>query len=346
MAGKESLIGEAVMRSISILALLGLLFVGCTKGEQTAKQQEFWIYTSLYKDTISDLEPRLKVAFPNVKFQWFQAGSEDIAAKVGAELLAGSTKADLLISSDRFWYEDLASRNQLHAYRPKAAEAVPSELRNPKNFYTTVSLPVMVLGYNSDLVKPEQAPKSFKDIADPKWKGKVSGGDPLSSGTNFTTIAFLQHLYGWPYVEKLKANQVLTEGGNSAVIRRIQTGERPIGWVLLENLLRVQDDKRVKIVFPEDGVVLQNNVAAIVNKANGQMALGEQVAEWFFSKEGQEAMVRSYMYSPIPGIDAPKGAPPFASLAKGVFHWSQEFLGEVVRDRVMIKEKFAEIMAH
>lgn len=332
------------MRVAGILLAAMCLLGACTKSVPGPVKQEFWIYTSLYKDTIADLEPRLQKAFPDVKFQWFQAGSEEIAAKVGAELFAGATKADLLISSDRFWYEDLAAREQLHAYRPKAAEAVPQELRNPQNFYTTLSIPVMVLGYNADLINPAQAPKSFKDLADPKWKGKISGGDPLSSGTNFTTIAFLQNRYGWPFMEKLKANQVLTEGGNSAVIRRMQTGERPIGWVLLENLLRVQEDSRIRVVFPEDGAVLQSNVVSIVRKTGGQMELGEKVVEWLYSREGQEAMVRSFMYSPLPGIDPPKGAPEYASLTKGVFRWSQDFLAAIARDRVRIKEKFAEIM--
>lgn len=55
--------------------------------------------------------------------------------------------------------------------------------------------------------------------------------------------------------------------GNSAVLRRIQSKERPVGWVLLENLLRLQKkDPRIKTIFPEDGVVIQANIMAITKK--------------------------------------------------------------------------------
>src|SRR5688500_4111011 len=78
-----------------------VLALGCTKKE--APKNELWIYTSLYKDTIADIQPKLEKQFPDIKFNFFQAGSEEVAAKINAEELAGGTKADVVIFSDRFW---------------------------------------------------------------------------------------------------------------------------------------------------------------------------------------------------------------------------------------------------
>lgn len=341
---------NSIFRQI-LLINLGLLFAavlvhftGCSK-KQASNQQEMWIYTSLYKDTIADLEPRLAQAFPNVKFNFYQAGSEEIAAKVNAEMLSGGTKADILISSDRFWYEELAQKELLQPYNSPAAEKVPAELRHPKYMYTTLSIPVMVIGYNSEAVPTAQAPKSFQELGEEKWKGKVSSGSPLASGTNFTTVAVLQNKYGWEYIQKLKKNQMIAEGGNSAVIRRIQTKERPVGLVLLENILRFKDDdNRMKVVYPEDGVVFQSNVIAIVKKPDANFAVAEKFVDWMYQKEGQQAMVRSYMYSPLENVAPPEGAPPLAKLREKAFMWSQDFIANVVQERVRIKEKFAEIM--
>ena len=315
--------------------------VSCTK---TDKSNEVWIYTSLYKDTISDIQPKLKKAFPELKIHFYQAGSEEIAAKVNAETMAGGTQADLLISSDRFWYEELADTNQLHAYQSKRIESVPSALKHPKGMYHTLSIPVMVLAYNGEAVNEAQAPSTFKEMVSDKWKGQFSTGSPLASGTNFTTVAFLSKAYGWDYFKKLQANETISEGGNSAVIRRIQNRERPVGWVLLENILRLDNkDKRLKTVFPKDGVVLHNNVLAITKKS-GSRSNAEKVAGWLFGKEGQAAMVRSYMYSPFPDFQAPKGAPAFSEISKNAFPWSNEFVKDVVKNRDTIKEKFTEIM--
>lgn len=323
------------------LALISAIAIACTKVDPN---KEIWIYTSLYKDTVADILPKLEQDFPGVNFHFYQAGSEEIAAKVNAEILAGGTKADILIASDRFWFEDLAKGGYLHPYKDARIELVPSELRNLQNYYSTLSIPVMVLAYNMEIYSATTAPKTFKELVQTQWRGKFSTGSPLASGTNFTTVAFLSNAYGWDYFKKLMDNKTISEGGNSSVLRRIQNKERPVGWVLLENILRLQDtDKRIKVVYPEDGVVIQNNVLAITKK-NQERKKAEEVAAWLFSDKGQEAVVRSYMYSPIPGFKPPRGAPLFSELQKKAFRWTPEFLKHIVENRETIKEKFTEMM--
>ena len=89
--------------------LLLFLAISC----QSQNDNEIWIYTSLYKDTIADVTPILEKEFPNIKINWYQAGSEEIAAKVNTELIAGVPKADIMISSERFWYQELSDSGRL-----------------------------------------------------------------------------------------------------------------------------------------------------------------------------------------------------------------------------------------
>ncbi len=203
----------------SLLAFL-LLSTSCTGKND---KQTFWIYTSLYKDTINDIQPQLEKEFPQVKFQFYQAGSEEVASKVQAELLAGKIQADMLISSDRFWYEDIAQKGLLLAYQSPMTAKVDAEFKHPESLYNTLSFPVMVLAYNSEGLSEKEAPRSFKELADTKWKDKVSIASPLASGTSFTTIAFLVKKYGWDYIKDLRKNNLIAEGGNSGVVRRLQS---------------------------------------------------------------------------------------------------------------------------
>ena len=329
------------MRHFLLIVVLLASTVGCTKKND---KPEVWIYTSLYKDTVADVEPKLQAAFPDVQVKFFQAGSEEVAAKINAEELSGGTKADILIFSDRFWFEEMAQKGRLHKYAPQNTQGVAESLKNKDGLYTAVSLPLMVMVYNSDAIKPEEAPKSFKELAEAKWKGKFATGSPLASGTNFTTVAFLQKLYGWDYFKKLRENDTISEGGNSSVIRRVQTKERPIGWVLLENILRLQDsDPKIKAIYPTDGAVLQSNNLAIVKKEASREP-AQKIADWFFGPEGQAAMVRSYMYATVPGHEAPKGAPKFEEIAAKMQKWTPEILQEFMKSREAIKEEFAKIM--
>lgn len=330
------------MKFLALLFIL-LSFIACQDESDTSKK-ELWIYTSMYKDTIAQLNQELKVDFPDVKFNWYQAGSEDIASKVNTEVLAQDIQADVLISSDRFWYEELANNNQLHSYKPNGYDQIPKSLKHEKAYYTTVSIPVMVLAYNNQVVSDKEVPKTFKEMQGPKWKDRFTTGSPLASGTNFTTMAMLKYHYGWDYFKALKKNNVISEGGNSAVIRRLQNKERHVGWVLLENLLRVVDkDPRIKIVYPEDGVIIHSNIMAITKKDNDR-ALAQKFADWMLSPKGQQIMTDSFMYSPLKEIEPPKGAPEFEKILNKSFPWTQDFIQETTKSRIELKETYTQIM--
>ncbi len=327
---------------LKLTFILATLFLfACNKNDG---KKEIWIYTSLYKDTIADMNPKLEKLFPHLKINWYQAGSEEIAAKINTELIAGVPKADILISSERFWYQELSDSGKLVSWKPAQFDTFEDEYKNSLGTFHIVSVPIMVLVYNNEVIKEEQAPKSFKELVEPQYKGLLNGGSPLASGTAFTTVLALQHLYGWEYFHQLKKNQFLFDGGNSAVIKRIQTKERPIGFVLLENVLRFQnEDKRLKIIYPEDGVVTQFNTMGIPKK-EGSMDDTLKLAEWFFTKDGQEAMTRSYMHSPVKGFAPPVGALPLADLKKKAFPWTVSLIKELTEKRFEVKEAYVEIM--
>lgn len=325
----------------SLLVLMVLFVLSCNKQDE---KKEIWIYTSLYKDTIADMNPRLEKAFPNIKINWYQAGSEEIAAKINTELIAGVPKADILISSERFWYQELSDSGKLVSWKPTQYKNFESEYQNEVGTFHIVSVPIMTIVYNNEAINEADAPKSFKDFTNSKYKGLLNGGSPLASGTAFTTILALQQKYGWEYFHELKKNGFLFDGGNSAVIKRIQTKERPIGFVLLENVLRFQnEDKRLKIIYPEDGVVTQFNTMGIPKK-DGPMEDTLKLADWFFTKDGQEAMTRSFMHSPIKNFPPPVGAPALAELKVKAFPWTEDLIKTLTDKRFDIKETYVEIM--
>ncbi|MDJ0976137.1 MAG: extracellular solute-binding protein [Planctomycetota bacterium] len=328
------------MRALALLLLVPLLAVAGCGDDGTP---EIWIYTSLYPEVIEEMEPALKAEFPNVRFKWLQKGSELVAVRLNTELAAGDTKCDLLVTSDPFYYLQLKEAGELLAYETDATQAVPDVLKDPDGAFCTVRIPVMVMAVRKDL-EASARPRMFSNLAEDRFEGRVTMGDPLKSGTNFTTVAALSTKYGWRYYEELRKGGILAAGGNSAVLRRLESGERAIGVILLENLLARGDlgaDNPILTVFPSDGAIPVPSPIAIMKRTE-EPDLAKRVYDFFFSEKMQAAIVNWHMYSPLPAHAPPKGAPAWSTLK--LYPWTNAFLRDVKERRDAIKERWRQVM--
>lgn len=325
------------MRFLTIL--LVLLATGCS-----SKKPEIWIYTSIYKEVIAELEGPLQDKFPEVKIQWFQGGSEVIAMKTQAELAGGGTRADLFLTSDPFWYIEMKKAGHLAPYTTQAAQGVNPKFSDPDHYFEVVRIPVMVLAYNSKTLPSEGLPERWTDLQLPQWKDKLSVANPMESGTAFTTIAMLSRKYGWEYLKTLRKHNMLVSGGNSSVITRIETGERPVGIVLLESVLKAQSKgSPIKPIYPLDGAIPIPSPIAI-SKSTKNLELSRKIYDWFFTPEAQNALVTGGMYSPLLQIAHPAGARDWKSLSSQLFEWSPYVAEEILRQRDTIRTRAHEIL--
>lgn len=330
-------------RQLSLsLVLVLIITIGCFKSSN--EKPELWIYTSLYNTVIEKLDPVVKERFPDVTVKWFQSGSEKIAAKVNAEMAAGNVKADLLMTSDPFWYEGLKKQGKLLKYESPEAAYLPAKLKDPDGMYSTVRICAMVMAYNKDVLALGDVPKTFKELTASKWKSKIALGSPLESGTNFTTVATLSSKYGWDYYKALRKLDTFSSGGNSTVRRKLESREYQVGVILLENLLKAKETKSpLEIVYPEDGVVLIPSPIAII-KSSKSPDMAKKIYDFLMSEEGQKAMVVGHMYSAHPGVKAPAGAKPFHEVLANSFTWDHSFIKSVLKDSEEIKMKYSKIM--
>lgn len=331
----------AAMRHSRLLvwALPALFLAGCGG----APSREIWIYTSLYKDVYPLFEPGLQEAFPGVQFKWYQSGSEKIAARILAEEKGGGTKADLLMTSDLFFYQELAKQGLLLELGGPTFEALPAAYRDPGGAFAVHRIPLMVLAYNPQLVAGDDVPRSFEELLDPRYAGRLTMPSPLESGSTLTTCLYLYHAYGMPYFEGLRRNDVLSAGGNGATLSRIQSGERPVGMVLMENVLKAKErgQTSVEMAIPEDGALAIPSPAAIF-KHTADPDLARRVLDWFFTDEARAVVVRGWMYTIDPGDPPPAGAPPWPELT--LRPWDLATFAEWGAKRQEVKTLFHQIV--
>lgn len=303
-----------------------------------------WVYTSIYQSVIEQLDPLIQAKHPKLKVEWYRAGSEKVATRLDTELRAGGSQADLVLTSDPFWYLKLKNEGMLTPHVTPDLLPIPRSFMDLDGYYATCRVSTMVIAYNPELIAEDALPRSFAALKDERFKGKVTLGDPLASGTHFTTTAFLSTVYGWSFYETLRAGGALASGGNSSVLRRVEGKEFPLGVVLLENVLANQaKGSPIKYILPEDGVVtIPGNIA--IMKSTDNLSGAKAVYDLIMSPEGQRAMVAGNMHSANPRVAPPGQTPNFDKLPLGRFEWTEAFTADVQQRAAEIKSEFDRVM--
>ena len=129
----------------------------------------------------------------------------------------------------------MEARRLACAYVPEdVARHYPAEHRDPDGLFASFRVTLSVIGYNTNLVKPQDAPKSFADLLDPKWKGKIVKAHPGYSGTIMTATYQTARELGWEYLEKLAKQKVMQVQSATDPPKKLALGERAV-WPTAPN---------------------------------------------------------------------------------------------------------------
>jgi hypothetical protein len=112
----------------------------------------------------------------------------------------------------------------------------------------------MIIMVNKSLVKDAERPRAWKDLLDPKWKGKVVMANPEKSGSAYAQVYGIWKLYDWDGIKKLIANAKVLDS-SSLIYKGVAAGEYPVGITMEYAAHRyiAGGDKNVAIVYPADG---------------------------------------------------------------------------------------------
>ena len=255
----------------------------------------------------------------NVKIVRGQTGA--ISNLYEQELRAGRVSSDLLFLGDPGMFLKLAREAKLTPYcstsfkdyRPEALSKDCSHM-----FFTAY---YQYLSYNPELVKPNEVPSSWRDLLDPKWKGKISIPDPKVGGGHYYFVFSMYKLYGREWFEKVRANDPMITQSHGTTHNQIMSGERAIG-VNISALVRRDGPypggkgAPVKEAFPKEGGSLLPIGMALTK--DGPNAAGAKVfVDWVTSLEGQKAVNRLGHFSLRKDFTSVEGD----DLSKMRYHW-------------------------
>ena len=177
---------------------------------------------------------------------------------------------DVVNSSDAAHFIAWKRDGILQPYVPEdVAKFYPAEHKDPDGLFASFRVGLSVIGYNTNLVKAEDAPKSFADLLDPKWTGKMVKAHPGYSGNVMTATFQMARDLGWEYLEKLAKQKIMQVQSSADPPKKLALGERAVMADGNEyNALQIKESGQpVEIVYPTEGTPMVVGPNAIFKAA-------------------------------------------------------------------------------
>lgn len=234
------------------------------------------------------------------------------------------------VRGDVFWNNEilhtlrLKEQGLLDAYRSPSTPGIPPEFVDADGTWCGFAARARVFIINTDLISdPSEWPKSLKDLADPRWKGRVGIAKPLT-GTTLTHVAALYAAWGADetraFLDALDANEVAWLGGNAHVMRQVRDGNLAFGLTDTDDLnVALADGYPVAAVYPDDGaagtLVIPNTIAIL--KGAPHRAAAEKFLDYVLTAEVERALAFSGS-AQLPlrvGVETPEGTRPASAFS-------------------------------
>jgi iron(III) transport system substrate-binding protein len=258
--------------------------------EEAKKEAKVVLYSSMDLPVGEKLGKAFEAAYPGMSVQIERSGSERLFQRLDQEFASNIRAADVVNTSDAShiiswkkngWLAPFVSEDIAKHFLP--------EYRDPDGMSATSRIYLSSIAYNTKLVKPEDAPKSYADLLDPKWAGKMVKGHPAYSGTIMTATFQLVRELGWDYLDKLSKQRVMQVQSSTDPPKKLALGERAVmadgneyGVVLLK-----EAGQPVEPVYPTEGTPTVSGPTAIFASAPHPNA-ARLFQAWLHTRETQQ----------------------------------------------------------
>ena len=254
------------------------------------KEGKMILYSSMDLPVGEKLGKAFEAAYPGISVQIERSGSERVFQRLDQEFASNIHAADVVNTSDASHIISWKKNGWLAPFvTEEMAQHFLPEYRDPDGMSATSRIYLSSIAYNTKLVKPEDAPKSYADLLDPKWAGKMVKGHPAYSGTIMTATFQLVRELGWDYLDKLSKQRVMQVQSSTDPPKKLSLGERAVmadgneyGVVLLK-----EAGQPVEPIYPTEGTPTISGPTAIFASAPHPNA-ARLFQAWLHTRETQQ----------------------------------------------------------
>ncbi|WP_421991578.1 ABC transporter substrate-binding protein [Roseococcus sp.] len=282
--------------------------------EAAKREGEITWYSGQYSADSSEAVGRaFNARYPGVRCNVVRTTSQVAFQRLSQDARAGVAQCDVLSSTNGGHYIQLKRQNRLMQYRPANAEGLLPVLRqpDPDNFFQSTFLGIYLLGHNTSLVSEAEAPKSWADILDPKWKDRLAVGHPGYSGAIGLWALQMRNMFGNDFLRRFEANKPQVGRSSIDPVTMMTAGERPVGVAVpsASTLFAASRGNPLKVIYPTEGVIAAMSPSAIIRNAPHPNAA--KLFMEFQTGPAMSAAVRLLFNESLrPDVPAPEGSRP------------------------------------
>ena len=261
--------------------------------EAARKEGQVVHYTSTDLPVAEKLAKAFEAKYPGIAVRVERTGAERVFQRIGQEYSSNIHAVDVVNSSDAAHFILWKRDGVLLPFVPEdVAKFYPAEHKDADGMFASWRVWLSIIAYNTNLVKAENAPKSFADLLDPKWKGKIVKGHPGYSGTIMTATYQLQRDLGWGWFEQLAKQNVMQVQSSADPPKKLELGERAVMADGNEyNILQFKEAGRpVEAVYATEGspmIVGPNGIF----KGSPNPNAAKLFQSYCFSREAQQLII-------------------------------------------------------
>jgi ABC-type Fe3+ transport system substrate-binding protein len=261
--------------------------------EAARKEGKLAFYTAMDIPVAERFAKAFEARFPGVAVRVERSGSERVYQRIEQERGSSIHAVDVVNSADAAHFVVWKRNGWLAPYLPEeAAKHFPSAYRDPEATHITTRVWLCSLGYNTNLVKAEEAPRSFADLLDPKWMGRMIKAHPAYSGTIMTATFQITRELGWEYLEKLAKQKIMQVQSSTDPPKKLALGERAVMADGNDyNLIQLKEKRApVEVVYPTEGTPVVTGPSAVFASAPNPNA-ARLFHNWLHALEAQQLLV-------------------------------------------------------
>lgn len=299
------------MNKLSLAGLTAAVLMSGLSIVPAHSATELTVYTAVEAEDLKAYAAAFNKVHPDIKINWVRDSTGIVTAKLLAE--KNNPNADVVWGLAATSLMLLGSEGMLQSYAPKGLDKLDSKFRDAANppSWTGMDAWVASICYNTVEGKRNNvpAPKSWKDLVKPVYKGHVIMPNPNSSGTGFLDVSSWLQLFGekggWAYMDSLHQNISRYTHSGSKPCKLAASGETTIG---ISFAFRGAKSKAagapLEIIIPSEGIGWDMEATAIV-KGTKKLDAAKKLVDFTVTREANVMYNKGYAVVAIPGVAKP-----------------------------------------